>query len=70
MIDWTGREKVEGEDMLVDIFPCIFTSMDTGASYGSVRNTLGFNFTVVASDDDGCKPTHFEGAVQGTRSLI
>ena len=60
MIDWTGREKVEGEDMLVDIFPCIFTSMDTGASYGSVR-TLGFNFTVVASDDDGCKPTHFEG---------
>lgn len=60
LIDWDGRAPVEGEDIIVDIMPVIFTQMSKGASYGGVK-TLNFNYTCVASDEDGCKPTHFEG---------
>jgi hypothetical protein len=60
MIDWTGRAPVEGQEIKVDIFPATFTAMSQTSSTGSVK-TLNFNFTVVADDGAGCKPTHFEG---------
>jgi len=60
MIDWGGRSPVEGEEIIADIMPVIFTQMSQGASYGGVKS-LNFNFTVVSQDDDGCKPTHFVG---------
>jgi len=60
MIDWGGREHVDGDPISVDIEPVIFTAMSQGASYGGVK-TLNFNYTVVADDGEGCKPTHFAG---------
>jgi len=60
MIDWGGRAPVEGDNIIVDIIPVIFTQMTQGASYGAVKS-LNFNFTVVADDGAGCKPTHFVG---------
>lgn len=60
MLDWTGGDVDEGDPIVVDIMPVIFTGMNKGASYGGV-NTLNFNFSCVADDGAGCKPTHYEG---------
>jgi hypothetical protein len=65
MLDWTGRDAVEGQAVEYDIFPCIFTQMSKGASYNGT-DTLNFNFTVCASDDDGCRPTHYTGLYRAT----
>ncbi len=60
MIDWVARDVAEGQPIEVDIFPCIFTQLAKSSSYGAV-DTLNCNFSVVASDDLGLKPTHYEG---------
>lgn len=65
MVNWSGRDPVEGENIEVDIMPVIFTSASQGASYGGVKS-LNFNFQVTADDGEGCKPTHFTGPFRAT----
>ena len=51
---WNMRNITEGEEVEMDIVPCIINSMEHGSSYGSPQS-LDINFQGCDSDDEGRK---------------
>lgn len=60
MVDYDARNHAEGDNVDIDIFPALLTSMSKSANTGSV-NSLTFNYTRKAVSDNGMKPLHYIG---------